>query len=46
MLFFIGPICDPKGLGRFILGLPGHTKVIKGEGLREHLKAAVLKFEF
>jgi predicted DNA-binding transcriptional regulator YafY len=44
--FFIGPICDPKGLGRFILGLPGHTQVINGEALREHLKAAVTKYEF
>ncbi|MFT4804574.1 MAG: proteasome accessory factor C [Psychroserpens sp.] len=33
-----GPMANPFGIGRFILGLPGEIKVKKSESLKIHLK--------
>jgi predicted DNA-binding transcriptional regulator YafY len=41
-----GPMCNPIGIGRFILGLPGHTQIIEGEELRTYLNNELLKFNF
>jgi predicted DNA-binding transcriptional regulator YafY len=46
VFFYHGPICQPKGLGRFILGLPGHVKILEGESLKNYLKKEILKSSF
>ena len=38
---FQGPVCNNVGVGRFILGLPGHVQVLYGQELKEYLKTQV-----
>jgi predicted DNA-binding transcriptional regulator YafY len=44
--YYSGPISNPIGVGRFILGLPGHVKVLKGEHLKEYLRLEIQKYDF
>ncbi|MCP9748794.1 YafY family protein [Lacihabitans sp. CS3-21] len=44
--YFQGPICHPAGIGRFILGLPGHVKVLYGPELLAHLRSQVVLLRF
>jgi proteasome accessory factor C len=39
-------IRDYRGLGRFLLGLPGETKVVEPEGLKEYLRGRSRKGEW
>ena len=39
-----GPMCNPVGIGRFILGLPGMVKVISNEKLAEYIQQQRLKY--
>lgn len=38
---FDGWVCDFKGVGRFILGLPGETEVLKPKELKEYLRKKI-----
>lgn len=44
--YYKGPISSPVGIGRFILGLPGHVKVEEGEELKGYLQEEIRKFNF
>lgn len=44
--FFKGQVRDWRGVGRFILGLPGEVEVIEPEGLRAYLRERAGKYVF
>ncbi len=41
--FFIGPVLSWKGIGRFVLGLPGELEVIAPEEFKEYLREKLKK---
>jgi proteasome accessory factor C len=43
--FFVGPVRHWKGIGRFVLGLPGEIEVIAPEELRAYLKERAGKWK-
>ncbi len=44
--FYHGPVSNPIGIGRFILGLPGHVEIIEGDALKTYLKLEIQKYSF
>ncbi|GAB4326966.1 MAG: hypothetical protein OHK0038_00520 [Flammeovirgaceae bacterium] len=44
--FFRGFVRSYKGIGRFILSLPGEIKVVEDEGLKNFLQNEIKKFKF
>ncbi|MCP9757252.1 WYL domain-containing protein [Lacihabitans sp. CCS-44] len=44
--YYYGPICGSTGIGRFILGLPGHIEVIEGAELLTYLQKKVSEYSF
>ncbi|MGA0560219.1 helix-turn-helix transcriptional regulator [Larkinella sp. VNQ87] len=42
---FRGEVRDFRGIGRFILGLPGEVRVVEPEGLRAYLRGRIGEFE-
>jgi len=41
-----GPMSNPIGIGRFILGLPGNIEIIEGAELKAYLKSEIQKYNF
>jgi len=44
-ILFDGRVRNWKGIGRFVLGLPGEIKVLKPQGFKDFLKEKIVKFQ-